>query len=255
MITFQSHILIVDPDDHWRGMVCRTLDTHRISEAITSVEAQQILRSEAPDILLTSIQNPQGNGIALMHEALRLSPLTAVILVTSEPTLETALEAIQAGAAGYLMKPCSAEELRGTVYSALRRTRPIRAAQRLMNVIREEALELVAAEADPAPQRVQRLGSVEIYHQRFQIGANGRMLDLTPTEMDLLTILLENRSRIVTCVKLVEAVRGYQASEDEAREVIRPHISNLRRKLKQLGLGEQTILNVRGIGYRLSDKL
>ena len=48
-------------------------------------------------------------------------------------------------------------------------------------------------------------------------------------------------------------VRGYSIDEPEAREVIRPHISNLRRKLKQAGQNPNLIVNVRGIGYRLAD--
>jgi len=48
-------------------------------------------------------------------------------------------------------------------------------------------------------------------------------------------------------------VRGYTVDETEAREVIRPHISNLRRKLEKAGQDPDLIVNVRGIGYRLSE--
>jgi DNA-binding response OmpR family regulator len=49
-------------------------------------------------------------------------------------------------------------------------------------------------------------------------------------------------------------VRGYAVNEAEAREVIRPHVSNLRRKLKEAGQDVNLIINVRGIGYRLNEK-
>jgi DNA-binding response OmpR family regulator len=52
----------------------------------------------------------------------------------------------------------------------------------------------------------------------------------------------------------VREVRGYAVDEAEAREVIRPHVSNLRRKLKQAGQDADLIVNVRGIGYRLSEQ-
>ncbi|HEX3052566.1 MAG TPA: helix-turn-helix domain-containing protein, partial [Aggregatilineaceae bacterium] len=57
----------------------------------------------------------------------------------------------------------------------------------------------------------------------------------------------------VPCSELVREVRGYALDEHEAREVIRPHVSNLRRKLKASGQNPNIIVNVRGIGYRLSE--
>ena len=85
---------------------------------------------------------------------------------------------------------------------------------------------------------------------KYEIAADKRSAALTPTEFDILLYLAAHRSRVVSCQELVREVRGYRSDETEAREVIRPHISNLRRKLK--GLGEfNLIVNVRGVGYRL----
>jgi DNA-binding response OmpR family regulator len=81
-----------------------------------------------------------------------------------------------------------------------------------------------------------------------------RQIDLTPTEFDLLLYLAAHRGRVVPCHELVREVRGYAVDETEAREVIRPHVSNLRRKLKSAGQNADIIVNVRGIGYRLSER-
>ena len=62
-----------------------------------------------------------------------------------------------------------------------------------------------------------------------------------------------HRGRVVPCSELVREVRGYSLEEHEAREVIRPHVSNLRRKLKASGQNPNIIVNVRGIGYRLAE--
>ncbi len=98
------------------------------------------------------------------------------------------------------------------------------------------------------------LGPLTIYPGRYQISVGGQEIDLTPTEFDLLLYLAVHRGRVVPCHELVREVRGYTIDEPEAREVIRPHISNLRRKLKQSGQNPNLIVNVRGIGYRLSDQ-
>ena len=87
---------------------------------------------------------------------------------------------------------------------------------------------------------------------KYQIAAGDNAISLTPTEFDLLLYLAANRSRVASCQELVRETRGYQSDEVEAREVIRPHVSNLRRKLR--GLGEiDLIVNVRGVGYRLGE--
>ena len=63
--------------------------------------------------------------------------------------------------------------------------------------------------------------------------------------------LTRHRERLVTCAELVRELRGYHAEEREARLLIRPHISNLRRKLASVIGPEPHIINVRGQGYRL----
>jgi DNA-binding response OmpR family regulator len=99
------------------------------------------------------------------------------------------------------------------------------------------------------------LGPLTIYPGRYQISVQDRPIDLTPTEFDLLLYLAAHRGRVVSCHELVREVRGYAVDESEAREVIRPHVSNLRRKLKQAGDDADLIVNVRGIGYRLSEQV
>ena len=102
---------------------------------------------------------------------------------------------------------------------------------------------------------VMTLGPLTIYPGRYQISVEDQPIDLTPTEFDLLLYLAAHRGRVVSCHELVREVRGYTVDEAEAREVIRPHVSNLRRKLKQAGQDADLIVNVRGIGYRLSEQV
>jgi DNA-binding response OmpR family regulator len=96
-------------------------------------------------------------------------------------------------------------------------------------------------------------GPLTIFPGRYQIQVGDKSLNLTPTEFDLLLYLAAHRGRVVPCYELVREVRGYTVDESEAREVIRPHISNLRRKLEKAGQDPDLIVNVRGIGYRLSE--
>jgi DNA-binding response OmpR family regulator len=104
-----------------------------------------------------------------------------------------------------------------------------------------------------APVTTMTLGPLTIFPGRYQIQVGEKSLSLTPTEFDLLLYLAAHRGRVVPCYELVREVRGYTVDEAEAREVIRPHISNLRRKLEKAGQDPDLIVNVRGIGYRLSE--
>lgn len=99
-----------------------------------------------------------------------------------------------------------------------------------------------------------QLGPFTVYLGRYQIATEDRVIDLTPTEFDLLLYLAAHHGRVVPCTELVREVRGYTVEEAEAREVIRPHVSNLRRKLKITGRKSSLIVNVRGVGYRLNEK-
>jgi two-component system KDP operon response regulator KdpE len=76
-----------------------------------------------------------------------------------------------------------------------------------------------------------------------------KKITLTPTEGKLLKVLLENRKRVFTHRELVALVQGYETSDWEAPEVLRPLISRLRRKLAVFPEGNKWITNVRGTGY------
>ena len=144
----------------------------------------------------------------------------------------------------------------------------------MLDAIERNVNELAREEAEAAPQideavlppitapsrdrlspaaNILPLGPLTIVPGRYQITVADQSVALTPTEFDLLLYLAAHRSRVVSCQELVYEVRGYVTNEAEAREVMRPHVSNLRRKLKSLGDYSQLVVNVRGIGYRLGD--
>ena len=74
-------------------------------------------------------------------------------------------------------------------------------------------------------------------------------VQLTPTEGKLMQVLLENRGRVLSHKDLVFLVQGYQTTDWEAPEIMRPLVSRLRRKLAHFEGGDDWIVNVRGTGY------
>jgi len=278
-----TSVLVVDDEAAIRYSVSKTLQRvgYLVTEAASGEEALDIMGRQTFDVVLTDIRMPAGlDGVELVRRIKDVDADTIVVLMTAYPSLATAVEALRLGAHDYLIKPSSSQDIRQCVARGVERARNLKRRRALLDAIRSNVSELsrsdtegvkMAAFAERGPDErlialsngevesttnaVMQLGPLTIYPGRYQISVNDRNIDLTPTEFDLLLYLAAHRGRVVSCHELVREVRGYAVDEAEAREVIRPHVSNLRRKLKQSGQDEDLIVNVRGIGYRLSEQI
>ena len=275
-----ASVLVVDDEAAIRYSVSKTLQRvgYSVREAASGEDALDIIRAEPFDVVLTDIRMPPGlDGVELIRRMKETDPDTIVILMTAYPSLPTAVEGLRLGAHDYLIKPSSSQDIRSSVARGVERSRNLKRRRALLDAIRSNVSELSRAAQEPslptasamvmekAPVaeavgepmigNVISLGPLTIYPGRYQISVEDHPIDLTPTEFDLLLYLAAHRGRVVSCHELVREVRGYSVDEAEAREVIRPHVSNLRRKLKQAGQDEDLIVNVRGIGYRLSEQV
>ncbi len=273
-----AHVLVVDDEGAIRYSVSKTLQRvgYNVNEAASGEEALEMMRADRYDVILTDIRMPGLTGVELLKRIKDIAPDAIVILMTGYASLGTAVEALRLGAHDYLIKPSSSQDIRQSVARGIERARNLKRRRALLDAIRSNVSELTRSDADVVkalfddndemdePLRIEEpstesmssnmtLGPLTIYPGRYQIAVGDRPIDLTPTEFDLLLYLAAHRGRVVSCHELVREVRGYTVDEAEAREVIRPHVSNLRRKLKQAGQDADLIVNVRGIGYRLSE--
>lgn len=277
-----SRILVVDDEGAIRYSVTKTLQRvgYRVDAVASGEEAKEILANYDFEVVLTDIRMPGMSGVELLAHIRENYPDVSVILMTGYASLSTAVESLRLGAHDYLVKPSSSKDIRESVERGIERAHGMRRRRKLLNIIQagveelsDNDLETISPSMDelgssphsPIGQHVMdttppagslsamELGPLVLYPGRYQIAVGSKIIDLTPTEFDLLLYLAAHRGRVVPCNELVREVRGYSVNEDEAREVIRPHVSNLRRKIK-LGPNEvDLIVNVRGIGYRLSD--
>jgi DNA-binding response OmpR family regulator len=279
-----AHVLVVDDEGAIRYSVSKTLQRigYEVDEAASGEDALSMVKKREYDVVLTDIKMPGITGVDLLRKIKEASPDAIVILMTGFASLGTAVESLRLGAHDYLIKPSSSQDIRASVSRGVERSRNLRRRRALLDAIRGNVFELTRADVDavsavfdrvemPIPPEVRMdaapatsvmmetltsnmtLGPLTIYPGRYQISVGDKPIDLTPTEFDLLLYLAAHRGRVVSCHELVREVRGYAVDEAEAREVIRPHVSNLRRKLKQTGDDADIIVNVRGIGYRLSE--
>lgn len=186
-----------------------------------------------------------------------------VVLLTGLPAVDSAIQALRGGAVDYLTKPVTREALLGTVARVHERLTQARQRQQALALL-EAGLKHFTGQASPrasAPHDSQpaisaegkqyRVGPVVVDLDRFVVEVAGRPIDATPSELEILHYLCRNAGRAVTPVDLVQAMRGYRAKPEEAQEIIRPHISNLRRKLAAASPEADVIATVRGVGYIL----
>jgi len=276
-----AHILVVDDESAIRYSITKTLQRvgYQVDSAASGEEAIQKMQQQPFDVVLTDIRMPGISGVDLLGKVKEQAPDAIVILLTGYASLDTAVESLRLGAHDYLIKPSSSQDIRDSVARGIERAHNLKRRRALLDAIQNNVEELAhvsdtpaqanapapvpaAAGSAPAPTsatpistpvNTMSLGPLTIFPGRYQIAVGEQPIDLTPTEFDLLLYLAVHRGRVVPCHELVREVRGYSIDEPEAREVIRPHISNLRRKLKQAGQNPNLIVNVRGIGYRLAD--
>jgi two-component system alkaline phosphatase synthesis response regulator PhoP len=264
--------LVVDDEGAIRYSISKTLQRvgYQVHTAASGEEALEMMRHQGYDVVLTDIRMPGLSGVDLLARIKEEAPDAVVILLTGYASLETAIESLRLGAHDYLVKPSSSQDIRNSVAQGVERAHNLRHRRVLLRAIRENVEELTGDKGEaeavdtkakaPAvgtpvvtPITTMTIGPLTIYPGRYQISVGDQPIDLTPTEFDLLLYLAAHRGRVVPCSELVREVRGYTLEEHEAREVIRPHVSNLRRKLKASGQNPNIIVNVRGIGYRLSE--
>ena len=105
-------------------------------------------------------------------------------------------------------------------------------------------------ESTPAQASVVTLGQgIKVDLERREIWRDDTRVTLTPTEGKLMKVLIEHQGQVLTHRELVMLVQGYQTTDWEAPEILRPLVSRLRRKLASFPGGKSWISNVRGTGY------
>jgi len=220
------------------------MEGYQVLTAADGVEALRILERVTPDLILADIMMPRMNGYELYqttHQDERWLSIPFIFL-TAKTDKEDIRLGKEMGADDYLVKPVEKEDLIAAVRGKLKRVTELKAAAEAA----QERLEGLA------PKGTLRTGDLIIDLDRHVVTVKGEPVHLTPTEFELLTCLANNVDFVVSCQELVRQVHKYHCDdESEAREIIRPHIKNLRRKIEPDPNHFIYIINVRGVGYKL----
>lgn len=235
----RPNTLIIDDEANIRFFLQVALGKHGhcISQAETGEQALQVLREFFFDIVILDLNlGGKVDGLRVL-EAIRWRwPATVVIILTGHGSLESAMTAIQEGIDGYLLKPVDANALRKAVDDAYQRAQwRISASGQTTSGIMEHA-------------------DLRLDTNRHHLEVNGRVINLTPNEFNLIHHMMSTPRRVFTPHELVRIVIQFEPEDDrESREIIKWYIHRLRKKIEPDPQHPQYLLNVRGVGYRLGD--
>lgn len=252
----KSRILVVDDEEMVRDSLEQILrlEGYEVRAAASGDAAIAAVESGDFDLVLLDLKMPGMDGLEVLRTVSRIAPDIKVILLTGHGSLESAIEALRYGAHDYLLKPATSRDILTSVAQALAR-RAEQQQRRLLveqldaSIQRLKDSEGIVSSPLAEQQTVILEDGVTIDLARREIWRGNERVSLTPTEGKLMKVLLENRGRVLTHRDLVMLVQGYETSDWEAPEVLRPLISRLRRKLSVFPDGEKWIGNVRGTGY------
>ncbi|MFI6500764.1 response regulator transcription factor [Nonomuraea typhae] len=214
-----AKVLVVDDEPNIRALLSQTLRlvSFEVRTAETGQEAITAARDFAPDIVVLDVMLEDFDGFEV---ARRLGERIPVLFLTARDTVEDRVQGLTLGADDYVAKPFSLEEVVLRIRAILRRSRGGGPAK--------EVLAYADLELDSAAHEVRR---------------GGTLVDLSPTEFNLLEYLLTNAGRVVSKAQILDSVWRYDFDGDSS--IVESYVYYLRKKIPGL------IQTVRGVGYTL----
>jgi two-component system, OmpR family, response regulator MprA len=222
-----AHILIVDDDNRVTNALHRTLayEGYQVSITANGEGALSIVRTRPPDLVILDLMLPGIDGLEVCSRLRSAGDGIAVLMLTARDAVADRVAGLETGADDYLVKPFALEELLARVKALLRRRNP--------PDITREVLVFQDLELDTATRQAKR---------------GNRLIDLSTTEFELLSIFMRNPRMVLTRSLLMDRIWG--SDFEGGPNVLEVYIGHLRTKLEQQS-EKRLIQTVRGAGYVL----
>ncbi len=223
-----AQLLVIEDDERIRTALIRALRDrgHAVTSAGTALAGLRQAVEDRPDLVVLDLGLPDLDGRELLR-MLRAVSAVPVVVATARDDDDSVVQALDAGADDYVVKPVRADQLEARIRAVLRRA---------------------AGPADAAPITVGRL-TVDPRSRRVTLGE--RPVDLSPKEFDLLAYLAARQGAVVSKRELLTEV--WRLPYGGADKTVDVHLSWLRRKLGESAAAPQLLQTVRGVGVRLAE--
>ena len=221
-----ERVLVVDDEQAIRRFLRVTLisQDYTVIEAASGQEALSDAATQKPDIVILDLGLPDIDGVEVTR-LLRQWTQIPIIILSVRGSESDKIAALDAGADDYLTKPFGVGELLARLRAALRRT------------------------AQTTNEPVFSSGSLKVDLARRLVTVSGREVQLTPTEYELLRVLVTHAGKVLTHHHLLREVWGAEYGEEF--HMLHVNISNLRRKIELNPARPRFIITEPGVGYRL----
>ena len=218
-------VLIVDDEPSIRDLLTRHLrfEGFLTNAVANGADAVQAATASDPDIILLDVMLPDMSGFSVTKKIRSMGVTAPVLFLTARDDTEDKITGLTVGGDDYVTKPFSLAEIVARIQAILRRTK--------------------AAEHEDA---ILEVGEVKINNDAHEVYANGQLVDLSPTEYNLLHFLMSNPNQVLKKEQILNHVWEYDFGGNNA--IVESYISYLRRKL-HAHTTEEVIHTKRGVGY------
>ncbi len=237
----KSNILVVDDEPVARQSLTDILrlEGYAVNSVPNGQAAVEHVRTHPVELMIVDLRMPGMDGLEVVQVVNQVSPETEVILLTAFGSTESAVQALRLRIHDYLLKPAPPSQVVNSVKKGLARREARMKARGSSN----------SMEVDDSISEFTLKDGTYIDLSRRLVRKQDEIIHLTPAEGRLLRVLIENPGRVYSHRELVLLVQGYDTSQREAPEILRPLVSRLRHKLEAFPSLSDRIVSVRGTGY------
>ncbi len=232
-------ILVVEDDQDIADLVTLSLEEVGVAveHCLSGEAALDKLATQHFDLVMLDVMLPGMSGLDVCRQLREQKPEQVILMVTSRDSEIDRVLGLELGADDYMTKPFSVRELQARVRSQLRRVH-------LLSKISQQQLE------KQAPEQYLTLGALQIDNISHSAKLNGKSVELTSTEFDLLFYLASHPDQVFSREQLLSSVWGYHHSGYE--HTVNSHINRLRNKVERNATKPEIVQTVWGVGYKLS---
>lgn len=229
-------ILVVDDEPSIVTLLQYNLQQagYTVVTAMDGEEGKRLVETEIPDFIILDLMLPKLDGIEVCKQLRQNRIETPILMLTAKDDEFDKVLGLELGADDYMTKPFSPREVVARVKAILRRSQ----GQAEMSQSKQEETDI-------------KIGDLQIFPERYEAFFDGKQLEITPKEFELLLYLGKNKGRVLTRDQLLRAVWNYDFAGDT--RIVDVHISHVREKIERDTKKPAYIKTVRGLGYKLEE--
>lgn len=219
-------MLVVDDEPNIRDLLSASLrfQGHRVLTAANGNEAINQIVDNQPDVVLLDVMLPDISGFGVTKKIRSLGIEVPILFLTARDDTEDKVTGLTVGGDDYVTKPFSLDEILARISAIMRRT------------------------GKDQTKSVIVVGELTINEDAHEVTVNGNLVDLSPTEYQLLRYLATNPNRVLTKAQILDHVWEYDFNGEMG--IVESYVSYLRKKLDPIAT-EPLIVTKRGVGYML----